>query len=247
MYKMNFLTRVLVRADCVVPMDGMDAAIPPGISKPVMKKFPVAESEDVHLRGVAVTMSSVQALAGADSKLWKFFSRNRQRSVAVGRQHLLVEYYKYSSFAQLKDDFSLVTGAVFGTYPDTTICRLGLRYVDTIEIDEPKPLSWRQYIKPKLLGIFQVPGKKERDLIARAFHTLELSYADMNVRFQYGVLNPDHPSPVKRKQFILDCDTYCTGLLEQADIDPKLDVFHEKAKALFEDSITDGLRAKMNE
>lgn len=247
MYKRNYLTRVLVRVDCVSPMAGMDVAIPPGVSNPIRKRFPIADSAVVHSSNVVITQGEVQATSQPVSKLWKFLDRDKQRAAVIGHQEFWVDYNKYESFDQLTQDFSLVMDAVFGEYPETAVRRLGLRYVDTIDIDEPHPLDWRKWIKPKLLGMLKVPGKANLPTLARAFNILEMNSDEMNVRFQYGLLNPDYPSPVKRKQFVMDCDTYFTGLLARTEVDGKLLAFKKRAAKLFESGITEALRAKMNE
>ena len=58
--------------------------------------------------------------------------------------------------------------------------------------------------------------------------------------------NPDYPSTIRSKVFILDFDAFSEGLQEFHEIKTKLKNYHEAIQGLFEQSITDQLRGKMN-
>lgn len=121
-----------------------------------------------------------------------------------------------------------------------------MRYIDKISLNEPKPLNWTKYIKKNLLCTLKVPASDVP--ILRAFNILELKSGDINVRFQFGMFNPDFPAPIHRKEFILDYDAYHEGLLQSSmEIDDKLANSRQLIKDLFENSIEDGLRSKMRE
>jgi len=76
---------------------------------------------------------------------------------------------------------------------------------------------------------------------------MELDLSDMRVRFQYGMHNPDYPSVIRRKQFILDYDAYREETQTGDELERNLMRFHSKIQELFEQSITDELRRIMNE
>jgi 16S rRNA (cytosine(1402)-N(4))-methyltransferase len=73
------------------------------------------------------------------------------------------------------------------------------------------------------------------------------NYGEDSLRFQFGMLNPDYPSPIKKKVFTLDHDMYTNKLLEQSEIPVVLDRFHERISNSFERVITNGLRSKMGQ
>jgi len=119
---------------------------------------------------------------------------------------LSVDYLKYESFNKLKGDLFQYSIQWRNFFPISEIERLGLRYVNNINLDEINPLNWKKYINSNLTSSLKFV--KDRNLISRAFHNLELKYEDMNIRFQYGLHNPDYPSIIKEKEFILDYDAY---------------------------------------
>jgi uncharacterized protein (TIGR04255 family) len=245
-YKRNYLTSVVVRVDFVSPLEGADTQFPKELAEIIMVKFPIPESTDVVLQDVKIT-SEGMAIGQSKWKRWDFFSRDKTKFARLERQCFLVQYKSYESFDVLKDDFLPLLKSLEETFPEATISRLGLRYIDTIEIDEPSPLDWDKWIDPKLLGVLAVPRGCDIQLIARAFQRLEFNYDDMSLNFQYGMYNPDYPAPIRRKQFTLDTDAFCTGLLKKEEIPERLEEFHSRIKELFEDCITEALRDKMNE
>jgi len=105
---------------------------------------------------------------------------------------LTVDYSEYKSFDKLKDDFILLLNVMSEVFTIPKIERFGLRYVNTIGLNERNPLNWSKYINSNLISSLKFV--KDQNLVSRAFHNLELKYDDMNIRFQYGLRNPDYPS-----------------------------------------------------
>lgn len=89
---------------------------------------------------------------------------------------------------------------------------------------------------------FEVPDTQP----VRNFHNMEFKYDDFNLRFQFGMHNPDYPAAIRQKIFILDFDAYFQGAFENNQMPAMLDNFHNAIQTLFERSITDNLRERMN-
>jgi uncharacterized protein (TIGR04255 family) len=122
--------------------------------------------------------------------------------------------------------------------------RVGLRYVNNLTIENKETLDWESLIQSKLLSLFTFyPDPKK---VSRVFNNLELNLGDFNLRFQYGMHNPDFPAPIKKRNFILDYDAYSSNLQDLNDITRNLDKFHQEIQNLFEICITDELRGIMN-
>jgi uncharacterized protein (TIGR04255 family) len=75
---------------------------------------------------------------------------------------------------------------------------------------------------------------------SRIFHNFEVVFSDLgfNMRFQFGLHNPDYPAPIRQRMFVLDFDAYCQGMIEPSDIPTVLDKYHAEIQRLFERSIT---------
>jgi len=242
-YKRNFLKQVIARIDFATPLQSLTEGPPKSIIEAIKSQFPVAEQKKQVVQQVLVSDAEVQR-ARQETFQWFYHSKDRDKSAYIGPDAMYVEYKKYERFEFLQDDFLTVTNALFDTFPDLHARRLGLRYIDNIEfVQEKNPTDWSKYLHENLLAAFRLA--EDASTISRAFHTLEFNFGDMNIRFQYGMPNPDFPAPIKKKLFTLDFDAYCMLLLGRDEVAQRLTMFHDKLKASFEEVITDGLRRVM--
>lgn len=149
----------------------------------------------------------------------------------------------YESYKIFSENFFTIIEPLLSLHP-IQLRRFGLRFVNHIEFDKGETFSWSRYLNKNLLCIFNIPSNKK--LIARAFHNLELNFGDYNMRFQYGMHNPDYPACIKKKIFILDFDSYYAGILEKDDLKSYFSKFHSSIQEMFEYSITDNYKTILN-
>jgi len=156
-----------------------------------------------------------------------------------------VEYTAYESFDRLKNDFLRPVKAIFSAYKkDVQVGRLGLRYVDTIDLrTEEDPLDWSEYLIPGLLSSFAIP--EDPSSIIRSWQIIESRVDNVYLRFQYGMNNPDYPAPIQRKIFTLDNDAYVAGVLDYDTIMDCVSTLRAVIKLSFERAITDKFRRHM--
>lgn len=241
-YRKNFLTQVIARVDFGAKIPISAKGPPNAIIRSLKKQFPIPEPKTITARTITITDKGSQEIRH-DEHQWFYHSKRRDKLIQITDNSMYVEYKKYRSFAQLKTDFLAIVSTLFDAFDNLQVKRLGLRYIDRIELDEPKPTDWSKYFHQHLLAIFGLSDNPKT--ISRAFHVLELNYDDYSLRFQYGMPNPDYPGPIRKKIFTLDYDAYCTLLLNREEIAHYLTTFHDKLKVAFEEVITDTLRKKM--
>jgi len=249
-YPKNYLKHVISRIDFLSPQNSLKNSIPASITQAIKELFPIPEPREVFESELKLSSSSVEVEEKQMAKFmeWNFFGKNREKRLCIGQKFMFVEFKIYTSFNDFGNHFSKVLNSLFDAFKDLQVERFGLRYINKIETnaeDANNLFNWNEYLNDNLLSIFNIPDKKTK--IVRAFHNLEINYEDFILRFQYRMYNPDYPASIKKKQFILDYDAYMTGILDKEDILENLSVFHEEIEKLFEKSITDNLRAKMNE
>jgi uncharacterized protein (TIGR04255 family) len=156
---------------------------------------------------------------------------------------VLVQRQKYSTYEELKTEFFDVLNAFLDVYSDAVISRFGIRFINEITLDVGAPTNWDGYLNAQLLATLAFfPNPNE---LCRVFNIVELNFGDLNLKFQFGMHNPDYPATIKRKSFILDLDAYYVGLLDRQEIVSNVDRAHEHIQELFERSITAKLREKM--
>lgn len=245
-YKRTFLDQVISRLDFATELLGVEESLPSQVAEIAVKRFPIVEPKGFTAGKIKITKKG--GVSGEDiatGKVWYYHGKNREKTLCIGPGWMFVVYTKYESFEAFKSDFLEVVDTLFKCYgQDVVVKRFGLRYINKVHLDEGAPTNWDKYLDPNLLQIFKVAEDKTK--ICRAFHNLELNYNDMNLRFQYGMHNPDYPAPIRSKDFTLDFDAYYQGLQNKDEIENNIVRFHNEIKLFFEKFITEELREVMN-
>ncbi len=242
-YQSNYLTEVIVRLDLLSPIDEIHKKLLPRLIKEIKQSYPIPEPQKLISTELQISPEA-QFTKEIETIEWIYYGRNRDKMLKIVPNSILVSYKMYRTFEQLKQEFLPVLNTFLDIYQDAQPTRLGLRFVNNLNFSEGNPLEWSDYLNPYLIAAFDfVPEPHET---ARLFNILELNNGEFNIRYQFGMPNPDYPAPIKQKQFVLDFDAYYQGLLDKAEVHITLDKFHSRIQELFEKSITDNLREKMN-
>lgn len=241
-YKKDFLKKVIVRIDFDTPLPIVSKGPASSIYDTVKDRFPITEEKKVMGKELLIGPEDTKERS-IETKEWHYYGKNREKHLTITPNTVFVEYDRYEYYEMLKEDFLSVSDALFTSYPKLQVRRLGLRYIDNIDIPNESPTEWDKYLKPELNTIFALAEDKKS--VSRAFHVLEFNYGEDLLRFQFGMFNPDYPAPIKKKIYTLDYDMYVTKILNKSDIGETLDRFHEKVNRSFEEVITDELRKIM--
>lgn len=242
-YKKSFLKRVIARVDFASPLAQLERGVPNRLLNTIVEFFPIIEPTEVLEHELSIEGSAVQSKQTM-IKEWHYFGKDRGRQLTLAPQNIFVQYTTYNKFEETKEQFGSVIDALSSTFPGTKASRFGLRYINQIDLQIEDPTAWNNYIDPKLLGGRSFFG--EDDAISRLISIAELKYDDIGVRFQFGMPNPDYPAPVKRPLFILDIDASVTQAHDLTEVMDYMDGAHKRIQGIFERSITDELREKMN-
>jgi uncharacterized protein (TIGR04255 family) len=243
-YNKNFLTNVFVRLDYPNPLPIQDS-LSPKLTGTLLKSFPIYEPGTIRgslfkfdkEKGASIERDSLD-------KQWTFFNADRSKNVLVCKNFLLMTYTKYNSYESFKKDFIDILTVMHEDYGENLIVsRMGLRYVNEINIEEADPLDWNRYINGNLLCFFNFSS--DRDSISRGLGSLIWNYGDMYLVFNFGMHNPDFPSTIRKKSFILDYDAVRADIQNFDEIVDNMDRFHAKIEELFKLSIKEPLEEIM--
>jgi uncharacterized protein (TIGR04255 family) len=247
-YKKNFLTEVIARADFVTPFPNFDTKLPTELTEAALKRFPIYEPQQRVERQIEVKPEPGPiSIKEHPFTEWVFHGKEREKSLKITQTALVITYTRYTRFEEFRDEFLALFAATCQSFPDARIGRLGLRFINTVDLDHVSGGSvfdWSPYFKSELLSLFKFATEPKN--VSRIFHNLEFTYTDAQLRYQFGMHNPDYPAPIRRRIFILDFDAFSQGLLEQNEIEPRLARFHSLIQEVFERSILDGLRRELN-
>ena len=168
------------------------------------------------------------------------------RSVTLAPEFVAIEYGEksYQHFEELEEQFSFVLDSFRRHFRVTQFTRIGLRYVNEITLAEGSALEWDGLISPNLVISIKA-GLFGTLRMHRSLHQLTASKDDMSVVLTYGINNPDFPGPVARRQFILDLDCYISEVIASVEAEQRIKDLNGLAEYIFESSIENGLREKM--
>jgi uncharacterized protein (TIGR04255 family) len=245
-YKRNYLTQVIARIEFVAPLGILERTVPAKFSDAVTKVFPIVVP--VELTNFAIEMQvGVESTKSNQTRIkqWQFFGKEREKVLSVSSQALDLGYSKYTTYEEVKAAFTEAVETLAKLCPDARVKRFGLRYVNKITIENStNPTDLNGLISPELscmIRFFQPEN------LTRLFHIAELKMGDFDLRFQFGFPNPDYPAVMKRPEFILDMDAYVQIVHDLNESLRYMDGAHEQIQSLFEKSISDVLRSRMNE
>jgi uncharacterized protein (TIGR04255 family) len=243
-YEKTFLKEVVVRVDFVSPLTGIANTLPKDVSTAALSGFPIDEPKPAFTQAVSISKDDVSTTR-QDFTEWNFHGLHRDKRLVISPLFVLMVHNRYERFEFFRDEFCQVIDSLFNSLPNAQASRIGLRFINQIDVSAADPLKWRRYVSSELLGVlnYRVPGAKP----SRLFSSLEFAFDTFSLRFQYGIHNPDYPAPITQRQFTLDFDAYYRGLVDPHDIRTNLDTFHSQIQRLFERSITQKLRGLMRD
>jgi uncharacterized protein (TIGR04255 family) len=244
-YKRNFLTSVIARMDFPSQVPEIARVFPKPLLEIILPEFPIQEPQVTIEHSLQIADLQVKHRQINQGMKWNFYGKDREKTLTITPNALLVSWTKYKSYADLKSQFLAVALRFLEHFENVQVSRFGIRAINEISLSEPLPLDWSKYLNPHLLHLFSFTN--EPDVLSRVFHNMEFNFGEFSLRFQFGMHNPDYPARIIRKIFVLDLDAYHQGILDRGDITDLCDKLHKSMQKYFELSITDGLRGIMNE
>lgn len=240
-YKKNFVKQVIFRLD-YKRINSMNLSEKGAFFEKLKSKFPKFNE----LKNQSFELETATNLENfnfkRDQKIgWEFLSDDGLNRIVVDPDHVICETTNYVSFDSFRENIKFLLETVFQSHETTSFSRLGLRYVNIIELNKGNPLDWEGFISEKLL----VVGDNFYNKLNKTMHLLEYKNEECALRFQYGIFNSEYPAPIARKEFVLDFDCYTLNI---KNLDSALTIsnnFHGTIKSLFEKSIGPKLRGVM--
>lgn len=241
-YTAPFLKEAIIRIDFPTAATCLSDTLNAKVSKAALSKFPIFESQKVQAQEFKFSGEGFSANSREVTQ-WTFHGKSREKSLIISPEAIVQTNKSYKSYEVFTGDFLHVLSALKEVQPDLPVSRIGIRYVNIIDLPSGDPLEWQDYINERMLGIIDLGNDKRN--ISRLFHVLEYNLDPISLKFQFGIANPDYPAVVKRKQFVLDLDAHSFGAFELTEVQSTIENAHTIIQEYFERSITEKTRKLM--
>ncbi len=162
--------------------------------------------------------------------------------VALAPEFLAIEYGKndFDDFPPFRAEAVQILAALQAVYNVPLFGRIGLRYINQINLPEGNPLDWTGLLAPNLITAVTAGKQPDMDMV-RSVHQLHVRRNECTMLFNYGIFNPDFPNAVARRAFVLDFDCSRSAVTAN-DMWPAIDELNNFCETIFENSIQNGLR-----
>ncbi len=235
-YKSNTLSTVIFRVDFFTPITVDDNTL----NNACISIYPVVQEETVNEHNVQTSFNEKGEMSiERNTNTFvnkKYSNRQLSRSITVSPRFVFTEVKDYTNYQDTCKTFISVFDAIKNANPTATIARIGMRYINQIDLTNYKKTARKNYVKGAL---FESPfdGVIESAMQARTQHLVEFVIDDYRVRCVTGLFNPDYPAAIKRNIVTLDFDAYTQGGMTLEEVPSYLDKFHSSIEALYDASI----------
>jgi len=174
-------------------------------------------------------------------KVWEFKNLKTKTSCKILRNRFSIISNSYKSWKEHKskkgfrDIIEFTLNNFLETYPIKNFDRLGLRYINKVEIEE-KTTSWLKKLFIPLFNIEKYPIESLKEHVVRLIIKKQ---EQIHIILQSTFITEND-----KDYYILDFDAYLTNL-EDKQIIQKADQLHEEILKEFHSLITDECRKKM--
>lgn len=250
-YERNFITLTLLRADFVRGTFPLEATPGETLTAP-LSDYPLrsaARKTKNEIRIEKTPQGPVKDTRSLPFTEFSFLSADKTRRFVLCSEYAFLEVRGYIPHDEAIAELTAVIAAAKTLYPALKIARLGMRYVNDIRLPEAEAGTglgadfWKSYVNELLLGGLRFAAND--GALARQMNSIELNYGTDRATVKYGIFNAEYPKPNRRREFILDIDTFCQTPLEPEAVGAKLSDFHRAACSVFETAVTDALRRRM--
>ncbi len=240
-YKNPFIKEAIVRFDFPSEIPNIEKGLPSKVAQAALKFFPIFEPQKMQTHEVQLGGEEAKTkITEITNSI--FHGLEREKTLSISPYALYVQVRQYRTFELLLKETILPLSALCESFPEIRASRVGIRYVNILNIGEENPLDWTKYVCPELLAITNFHNKEN---LSRAFQIIEYNFEEDSLKFQAGIANPDYPAKIKQRQFVLDLDASSVGAYDFQEMIAKVKVGHERIQDIFESSITDATRTAM--
>lgn len=180
--------------------------------------------------------------------VWRFVDLDENWKVSLAPSFLSLDVGEYTSRGDFVARFRAAVQALENHIQPQVLDRLGVRYVDRLELTDELP-ALDELVRPEVLGVAVQDLGGETD-VSRSISDTELHASNGVMRARWGVLpantalDPFHGEPPARPSWLLDLDMYTapgSRPFVVADVADLTESFAERIYRVFRWAVSDEL------
>lgn len=245
-YKDNFLKNVIFRLDFST-LTQLEDNNEPIFGNAIAERYSAPTKKTIKELEVSFGQDNSKIVKEESIWRWEYFNKDSNDKIVTLLKNAIIfecRNRQYKDFISFKEDAEFILNNLQKSYSIDEFNRMGLRYINEIIIPENNPLDWQGFINSDLSNAIKA-GVANNFQPVRSMHQLQFKDDEITVLFNYGIFNRDYPNPVAKPELILDYDYYISSVLNKNEIVDKLVCLNSISKQMFESSIGDRLREKM--
>ncbi|WP_167482366.1 TIGR04255 family protein [Leptospira yasudae] len=243
-YKKNYIKEVLGRIDFATPLTEFEKALPADFLKIIKNEFPISENTQGTIQNIHIDKGIVKDNLERYTE-WTFHGKDRQKSIKVSSKYIVVSLKKYYNYEDFLKDIINPVNSLMKDLGNISIIRTGIRFVnifdDLIKSYDDLQKYFNNFAVETFKNIYQPDACSRNILIS------EFLVQDIKLRVQSGIYNSNYPAPISNKEYLIDIDAYYDFPHVISDFKEYFDKLHNQIQSIFEHSISNELRSKLNE
>lgn len=245
-YNSNMIKKFIFRIDFVSDIEELKEGISDDLTSKIIENFPNSIMTDVVESKIEIKPNEIKK-ADKPFKQWEYISNDTKNKIVITPKTLIYDCSKYISFDDVLSKFEYIINEIL-KLTNVQIGRLGIRYVNVFEskdFDINDVSEWEEYFNSKLYSYYHF--FTENDGITNMLNSIEYSYGDFRIKYKSGFNNKNYPLKIVKPDFVIDCDGYSNAIITSIDdLRTLINSIHNQIEILFENSITEKMREKLN-
>lgn len=225
----NYLTAVIFRIDFTDPVKVLPKTIE-RVKTEIQDRL--NEFHKGELETIAVEMGpEEQKTIRKKSDFFDFTNNEKSERLRISQNNISFEVKEYKNY----EYFRILIGDVLTEFNlKGNIKRLGLRYINELNIKEGSPFDWEGWVNATLIKSLEFYNTER---LARSMGVMNYIFDDFKLIFKYEMYNSEFPNPISKKEFVLDFECVTKEPCEIDDPLDLLDKMHDFINEIFKESI----------
>lgn len=231
-YKKSFISKVICRIDFldIIPTEDFFNS---SVISEITKNFARKEKDEL------TTFKTINGIQQT------YTTSDGQNKIIISNKFIIAEFSNYRTFEDFKDKIKNIISSIY-SIRKITAERTGLRFINFFDSDKK---IYKNMFNPLVANALTpiIAPKIDEIIPVRSMHLTEYRSDNLIINFRFGLYNKSYSKAIRTNDFVLDFDCFTNeGFQSSEDILRCIESGHDKIQYLFENSITDKLRAVMN-